>query len=175
VFWLNKLVALAGLAATVSVNAISLKMTTGMSTTFLWLELTTVALCLLCGILSSAFDLHFGADASNRDWLELDWFSNREAVSDDAPVDWNRISAWHLLGQYARALYAGLWAFSGWGNANMVAGEMESPARDLPRAIHALPTVTICFLLANLSYYIVIPWTEIGSNDTVAVTAVGEF
>jgi L-type amino acid transporter 9 len=171
-FWLNKLIALAALTATVSVNTISLKMTTKMTTTFLWLKLTTVALCLLCGILSSTLDLHLGADTSNRDWLKRNWFSNRKTVSDDASVDWNRISTWVLLGQYTRALYAGLWAFSGWDNANIVAGEMESPARDLPRAIHAaLPTVTTCFLLTNLSYYIIIPWTEIGSNDTVAVTA----
>jgi solute carrier family 7 (L-type amino acid transporter), member 9/15 len=171
-FWLNKLIALAALTATISVNAISLKMTTKMTTVFLWLKLTTVALCLLCGVLSSTFGLHLGTDASNRDWLELGWFSGRKAVCNDAPVYWNRISTWHLLGQYTRALYAGLWAFAGWDNANMVAGEMESPARDLPRAIHAaLPTVTTCFLLTNLSYYIIIPWADIGSNDTVAVTA----
>jgi amino acid transporter len=41
-------------------------------------------------------------------WLKLDWFSNREAVSDDASVDWNRISTWHILGQYTRALYTGI-------------------------------------------------------------------
>ena len=38
---------------------------------------------------------------------------------------------------YAQALYAGLWAFDGFNQANYVAGEMQHPARDLPRAIHS--------------------------------------
>lgn len=38
---------------------------------------------------------------------------------------------------YARALYAALWAFDGLNQANYVAGEMQNPARDLPRAVHA--------------------------------------
>lgn len=37
---------------------------------------------------------------------------------------------------YARALYAGLWAFSGFNQANFVAGEMRYPERDIPRAIN---------------------------------------
>jgi len=38
---------------------------------------------------------------------------------------------------YARALYAALWAFDGFNQANYVAGEMQNPERDLPRAVHA--------------------------------------
>src|SRR6266702_1079637 len=38
---------------------------------------------------------------------------------------------------YAHALYAGLWAFDGFNQANYVAGEMRHPARDIPRAIHS--------------------------------------
>jgi L-type amino acid transporter 9 len=54
----------------------------------------------------------------------------------------------------------------------MVAGEMQCPSRDLPRAIHtALPTVIVCFLVANLSYYILVPWEEIGDSNTIAVVS----
>ena len=38
---------------------------------------------------------------------------------------------------YAQALYAGLWSFDGFNQANYVAGEMRNPARDIPRAIHS--------------------------------------
>jgi amino acid transporter len=37
---------------------------------------------------------------------------------------------------YARALYAGLWAFDGFNQLNYVAAEMQYPERDVPRAIH---------------------------------------
>jgi amino acid transporter len=38
---------------------------------------------------------------------------------------------------YAQALYAGLWSFDGFNQANYVAGEMRNPTRDIPRAIHS--------------------------------------
>jgi L-type amino acid transporter 9 len=51
----------------------------------------------------------------------------------------------------------------------MVAGEMQDAAKELPAAIHtAVPTVIVCFLCANVSYYILIPWSLIGASDTVA-------
>ena|ERR1700753_1518888 len=56
--------------------------------------------------------------------------------------------------------------------ANMVSGDIRNPSRDLPAAIHtALPTVIICFLLANVSYYVLIPWSDIGLTDTIAVVS----
>jgi hypothetical protein len=46
---------------------------------------------------------------------------------------------------------------------------MQDAAKDLPAAIHtAVPAVIACFLCANLSYYILIPWNVIGASDTVA-------
>lgn len=51
----------------------------------------------------------------------------------------------------------------------MIAGEMQNPGWELPAAIHAaVPTVILCFLLTNSSYYILIPWNEIGTSNTVA-------
>jgi Amino acid permease len=40
------------------------------------------------------------------------------------------------VASYAHALYAGLWSFDGFNQANYVAGEMRHPTRDIPRAIH---------------------------------------
>ena len=47
---------------------------------------------------------------------------------------------------------------------------MKNTSRDLPKAIHiATPTVICCFLLANISYYIILPWSTLGNSDTIAV------
>lgn len=51
---------------------------------------------------------------------------------------------------YAHALYAGLWAFDGFNQANYVAGEMRHPARDIPRAIHlSMGLVAVRFAAAS--------------------------
>jgi amino acid transporter len=58
---------------------------------------------------------------------------------------------------YALALYSGLWAFDGWDQANYVGGEMKNPAKNIPRAIHSSMAVVTClFLLANVSYFVVL-------------------
>lgn len=48
--------------------------------------------------------------------------------------------------------------------------EFKNPARDLPRVIHtSLPLVIFCYLLANISYFLVLPTHVIESSNTVAV------
>ena len=76
--------------------------------------------------------------------------------------------------QYSLALYSSLWAFDGWDQANYVGGEIKNAHRNIPRAIHSsmavvtvsiltfqlsLPLLILCqllFLLANLSYFVVL-------------------
>lgn len=49
-------------------------------------------------------------------------------------------------------------------------GEFKNPNRDLPRVIHtAMPLVILCYLLANVSYILVLPLSTIEASDTVAV------
>lgn len=56
----------------------------------------------------------------------------------------------HSPGRYALALYSGLWAFSGWAEACVVAGEMKEVERDLPKAIHiSMGITTLLYLMAN--------------------------
>lgn len=56
----------------------------------------------------------------------------------------------HSPGRYALALYSGLWAFSGWAEACVVAGEMHEVERDLPKAIHiSMGITTLLYLMAN--------------------------
>jgi len=53
---------------------------------------------------------------------------------------------------------------------NYVTGEFKNHSRDLPRVIHtSLPLVILSYVLANLSYYFVLPTSVINSSNTVAV------
>lgn len=52
---------------------------------------------------------------------------------------------------------------------NYVTGEMKRP-RDIARVIHtAMPLVIICYVLANISYIIVLPQSTIESSNTIAI------
>ncbi|RDB21074.1 b(0,+)-type amino acid transporter 1 [Hypsizygus marmoreus] len=73
-------------------------------------------------------------------------------------------SSWSL------ALYSGLWAFDGWDQANYVAGEMTAPERNIPKAIHSsMSIVTVLFILANISYFVVLDKDTVGLSNTVAM------
>jgi amino acid transporter len=51
-----------------------------------------------------------------------------------------------------------------------VLGEFRNPSRDLPRVIHtAMPLVILSYILANLSYFFVLPRADVNSSNTVAV------
>lgn len=49
-------------------------------------------------------------------------------------------------------------------------GEFRNPSRDLPRVIHtAMPLVILCYVLANLAYFLVLPLSATSSSNTIAV------
>ncbi|KIY43400.1 L-methionine transporter [Fistulina hepatica ATCC 64428] len=71
---------------------------------------------------------------------------------------------------FSLALYSGLWAFDGWNQANYVGGEIHQPEKNIPRAIHmSMAIVTCLFLLANVSYFVVLDKTTVGLSNTVAM------
>lgn len=54
-------------------------------------------------------------------------------------------------------------------------GEFKNPNRDLPRVIHtAMPLVIVSYLLANISYFFVLPHSTIEATDTIAVQFGGQ-
>lgn len=49
-------------------------------------------------------------------------------------------------------------------------GEFRNPSRDLPRVIHtAMPLVILSYVLANVSYFLVLPLAAINGSNTVVV------
>lgn len=53
-----------------------------------------------------------------------------------------------------------------------ISAELSNPALQLPLAFNtALATVLLCFLTANASYYILLPWDIVSTTDSVAVVS----
>lgn len=49
------------------------------------------------------------------DWFDKPWFRYRKTVdSDGNDTDWTHLGQWEILGHLSAALYAALWAYSGW-------------------------------------------------------------
>ncbi|XP_012629699.2 solute carrier family 7 member 13 [Microcebus murinus] len=68
------------------------------------------------------------------------------------------------------AVFQGYFAYSGGGCFTLIAGELKTPRKTIPRIIFtALPLVTILYLLLNISLLTVLTPKEIISSDAVAI------
>jgi APA family basic amino acid/polyamine antiporter len=65
-------------------------------------------------------------------------------------------------------MLAALWAYDGWNNMPMAAGEVTNPGRNVPFAlIVGMAVVTLIYCAANLAYFYALPFGEvISSNST---------
>jgi basic amino acid/polyamine antiporter, APA family len=72
------------------------------------------------------------------------------------------------LSAFGAAMVAALWAYQGWANVAMVAGEIEKPERNIPRAlIYGMAIVIAVYLVTNLAYFYALPFSEVlTSNST---------
>ncbi|KAI1376459.1 amino acid permease-domain-containing protein [Hypoxylon crocopeplum] len=151
--WINKSVGLVGLFLVTFLNCVSTRLGTRVNDMLMFLKFIALVGVTICGIVVALTGFSYSGTA-NTDWKNHAWF---DGTSTDG-------SHW------AVALYAGLWAYDGWDNTNYVVGEFRNPSRDLPRVIHtAMPLVIICYLLANFSYFLVLPLETLNSSNTVAV------
>ncbi|KAK3308185.1 amino acid permease-domain-containing protein [Chaetomium strumarium] len=151
--WINKSVALVGLAVVTFSNCVSTRLGTRINDMLMFLKFVALLGVTIIGVVV-AITGYSATGTANREWKDHTWL---EGTKMDA-------SAW------AVALYAGLWAFDGWDNTNYVVGEFRNPSRDLPRVIHtAMPLVIASYLLANVAYFLVLPLDTINSSNTVAV------
>lgn len=67
------------------------------------------------------------------------------------------------------ALVAALWAYDGWNNVSMVAGEVRNPKRNLALALVGGTLIVIfVYVVTNLAYFYVLPSSEVAASDRVA-------
>jgi len=71
----------------------------------------------------------------------------------------------------AKAFYSGLYSYAGWNALNFVTEEIKDPIRNMPRAIIiSITTITIIYVLVNVSYFAVLSKSEIIGSSAIAVT-----
>jgi APA family basic amino acid/polyamine antiporter len=74
------------------------------------------------------------------------------------------------------ATVGALWAYDGWNNLSMVAGEVERPQRNMPLALILGTLLVIAvYVLVNISYFYVLAPARIASTNTVAADTARQF
>jgi APA family basic amino acid/polyamine antiporter len=88
-------------------------------------------------------------------------------------------SAMGGVGGFAAAMLGALWAYDGWSNLTIVAGEVENPQKNVPKAlIGGMLIIITLYVLVNISYFYVLTPAEIASvplNSSVATQVVLRF
>ncbi|KAL8662133.1 MAG: hypothetical protein Q9202_004956 [Teloschistes flavicans] len=155
IIWIMKGISLLALAGVTALNCISTKLATRTGDIFMFFKFLALLAIAITGLVVALTNHTLTSYPPSDEWKTENWL----AGTSTNPSSW------------AVALYAGLWAFDGWDNTNFVLGEFRNPTRDLPRVIHtAMPLVIVSYLLATLSYTLVLPAKTIASSNTIAVT-----
>ncbi|KAF4430538.1 hypothetical protein F53441_13942 [Fusarium austroafricanum] len=171
----HKLLAVLVLIIVSVANSISTKASTRLNGFFVVLKFFSILVVVMAALaVVGVHTTHPDKEVGGGDWFKKSWFEYRDTYNPNGPdTDWSKLSQWELLGHYSAALYAALWAYSGWDKqAIYVTAELSQPAKQLPLAINtSIPTAIICFLAANAGYYVLLPWNVVSTTDSVAVTA----
>ncbi|KAK0751863.1 amino acid/polyamine transporter I [Schizothecium vesticola] len=157
-------------------NSISTKATTRLNNFFVVTKFVAIAGVVLAAVAAVGVQLAGRGGRERPDWRRS-WFRYRDSVNPDGSVThWEGVGEWELMGHLSTALYGALWAYSGWDKAIYISAEMSRPAVQLPAAINmSIPTIILCFIAANASYYVLLPWDTVSTTDSVAVTAITYF
>ncbi len=72
---------------------------------------------------------------------------------------------WQGWTAFGGAMLAALWAYDGWNNMPMVAGEMKDPRKNIPLSlILGMGAVLLVYVLINFSYFYLLPNSEIAQS-----------
>jgi APA family basic amino acid/polyamine antiporter len=75
-------------------------------------------------------------------------------------------AAWSGVKPFGAAMLAALWAYNGWNNLPMAAGEVKDPGRNIPRAlIGGMLVVLTVYLLISAAYVYALPVEQIVTSN----------
>ena len=89
-------------------------------------------------------------------------------------ADWSHLAAPSTApsggaAAFGLAMLAALWAYDGWNNMPMAAGEVKDPGRNVPRAlIGGMVAVMVIYCAANLAYSYALPWGDVLTSNSTA-------
>jgi basic amino acid/polyamine antiporter, APA family len=90
-----------------------------------------------------------------------------------AGTSWDHLSnatssvGWKGWPGFGMAILAALWAFDGWNNLSMAAGEIRNPDRVIPRSLAwGLIAVLLLYAAANLAYFYALPFEEVANSNS---------
>ncbi|XP_053321268.1 cystine/glutamate transporter-like [Spea bombifrons] len=141
-----KLLSAIGIIFIIALNCWSVSWSANLQTTFMVLKLVAIGLVIVPGMI---------ALANGRTENFQNAFDTSSLALDKLPL----------------AFYSGMFAFGGWFYINFVTEEMINPERNIPiTVIVSLTVVTVCYLLANVSYFAVLTADEVLASEAVAVS-----
>ncbi|XP_040294823.1 cystine/glutamate transporter-like [Bufo bufo] len=141
-----KLISAIGIVVIIALNCWSVSWSANVQTVFTALKLVAIGLIIIPGMMALA-------EGKTENFQNA--FDTSSLALDKIPL----------------AFYSGMFAFGGWFYITFVTEEIINPERNIPiTVIVSLTFVTICYLLANVSYYTVLTTNEILTSEAVAVT-----
>ena len=151
-----QIVALASILIVTGINCLAVRFSGGVAAVLSGIK---IALVLVVGIGAFLF-------ASGADWSHLTMANVGGLCEKVSPA------ARYGFGGLIAAMLGALWAYDGWNNVTLVAGEVQNPKRNLPRAlIGGMLLIMALYLFVNLSYFYVMTPTGIASVSTASSVA----
>ncbi|KAI3335075.1 amino acid permease-domain-containing protein [Ustulina deusta] len=156
--WATKVVALGCVASLTAINCLGTTAGAKAANVFMILKLAALGSIIAIGFANYVFGYGDGVPSSGAGWFGWD-----QATPSEPDV-------WGSLGSVSTAVFAALFCYGGWESAGFVAGDLHSPAKDLPVVINgAMALVVTGFFLMNASLYVCLPFDVIRESKTVAV------
>ncbi len=158
--WATKVVALGCVASLTAINCLGTTAGAKAANVFMILKLAALGSIIAIGFANYVFGYGDGVPSSGAGWFGWD-----QATPSEPDV-------WGSLGSVSTAVFAALFCYGGWESAGFVAGDLHSPAKDLPVVINgAMALVVTGFFLMNASLYVCLPFDVIRESKTVAVVS----